>query len=58
MKIKFCTSGPFVGCETKDTEEVDDDTTEEELNEMAKDNFWNKNYEYWWEKVGDDEDED
>ena len=42
MKIKLVMDCGYVGTEEEEEIEVDDDTTEEELEEMAKEFFWEK----------------
>jgi hypothetical protein len=57
MKIKFHCECNFVGCDGEDELEVNDDTTDEQLDNMA----WDYAMDYiqpsgWWEKV-EEEDE-
>ena len=42
MKVKLVMDCGYVGTEEEEEIEVDDDTTEEELEEMAKEFFWEK----------------
>ena len=50
MKVKFFYSGGFAGWKDEEIIEVDDDTTDKELNEMLQD--WLGNYiESAWYKI-------
>ena len=42
MKIKLTMDCGYAGTEEEEEIEVDDDTTEEELEELAKEFFWGK----------------
>ena len=42
MKVKLVMDCGYVGTEEEEEIEVDDDTTEEELEELAKEFFWEK----------------
>ena len=42
MKVKLVMDCGYVGTDEEEEIEVDDDTTEEELEELAKEFFWEK----------------
>ena len=55
MKVKFfCCTHDFHSEDESDVEEFPDDTTDEELVEMAEEFFWNSKKPNWWFKRVED----
>ena len=61
MKVKLTMDCGYVGTEEEEEIEVDDDTTEKELEELAQEFFWEKFHssygyeiieEWLWKKAG------
>ena len=55
MKVKFhCSTRDFQSKASSDIEEFSDDTTKEELEEMAEEFFWNEKEPDWWYEIIED----